>query len=415
MRFLLHDSQAVYNAVTKKWTFSLDRSIANPKQIRVGKCSFTCATSPTYPAVVYMRSNALTEICTIKHTVELKSHNHHDQSNVIAVLHETHTKGRYSGGGISFPTQGHTNKTSIDIYFTDGTTILDGEAAASGSSGGGSNAAITDADIVNVGQDLVLWVDYSDTNNILDSNYAPVSGTAGDSIKYIYNKNPGDANLLFVSQNSTTASAVCELAGLGQGFGMIRTTSVAAWFVVDSSWQNNPTLNDEWTLHHTFKAPNNLNDTGALFHFKYATMFYSGGNFTFWDPAIQNLQLTYIPTRPYLLTLSQKLTGAQNARELHWRLEDLTTNTVQTEVTSTGLTGNTQHNWYISHSGSYFYHVSGPILVHQGIDATTVNNCQSWLKSKYAGEVTSSSSTTATSDPASFFVNLNILQSQKGR
>ena len=142
MRFLLHDSQAVYNAATKKWTFTLDRSIANPKQIRVGKCSFTCATMTTYPAVVYMRSNTLTEICTIKHTVELKANNHHDQSNVIAVLHETHTRGRYSGGGISFPTHGHTNRTSIDIYFTDGTTILDGEAATSSSGGAGTNASV---------------------------------------------------------------------------------------------------------------------------------------------------------------------------------------------------------------------------------------------------------------------------------
>ena len=103
MRFLLHDSQAVYNASDKKWYFTLDRRIANPTSIRIGKCSFIAATASTYPAVVYMRSNALFELSAIKHTVELKSENHHDSSNVIAVLHESHQKGRYTGGGLSFP------------------------------------------------------------------------------------------------------------------------------------------------------------------------------------------------------------------------------------------------------------------------------------------------------------------------
>ena len=118
MRFLLHDSEAVYNATDWKWYFNLDRRIENPTLIRVGKCSFTAATASTYPVVVYMRSNTLTELSTVKHTVELKSNNHHDNSNVIAVLHETHTQGRYTGGGLSFPVHGHTNATNIDIYFT---------------------------------------------------------------------------------------------------------------------------------------------------------------------------------------------------------------------------------------------------------------------------------------------------------
>ena len=101
--------------------------------MRLTKCVFTATTATSYPSVVYLRSDALHSMTKTKHTVELKADNHENSSNVIAVLQETHTTGRYSIGekGIILPLHGHSHVREIDIYFTDGATVMDGEIDAS--------------------------------------------------------------------------------------------------------------------------------------------------------------------------------------------------------------------------------------------------------------------------------------------
>ena len=59
MRYLLHYTDAAYDATTKKYTFTLDKRVANPRTVRINKCTFTAATAATYPSVVYVRSDAL--------------------------------------------------------------------------------------------------------------------------------------------------------------------------------------------------------------------------------------------------------------------------------------------------------------------------------------------------------------------
>ena len=96
MRYVLHHSEAVFNETTKRWVFTLDRRIANPRSMRLSKCVFTASTASSYPSVVYMRSDAIHSMIKTKHTVELKADNHENSSNIIAVLEETHTHGRYA-------------------------------------------------------------------------------------------------------------------------------------------------------------------------------------------------------------------------------------------------------------------------------------------------------------------------------
>ena len=43
-----------------------------------------------------MRSDALSKMIAAKHTVELKDSQHLNATNIIGVLQETHTRGRYS-------------------------------------------------------------------------------------------------------------------------------------------------------------------------------------------------------------------------------------------------------------------------------------------------------------------------------
>ena len=71
MKYLLHHSDSVYNDTTKRWQFTLDKRIGNPINIKISKLSFTAVTAATYPAVVYMRSNALNNMARVKHSIEI--------------------------------------------------------------------------------------------------------------------------------------------------------------------------------------------------------------------------------------------------------------------------------------------------------------------------------------------------------
>ena len=103
-KYLLHSSLSSYDAASKKWTFNLDRRISTPTSLRLAKAAYSTPgdTSP-HPQVVYLRSDALARMIPRKHTLELRALNHENAANIIAVLSETHTRGRYRilGGGSS--------------------------------------------------------------------------------------------------------------------------------------------------------------------------------------------------------------------------------------------------------------------------------------------------------------------------
>ena len=196
MRYLLHHSDAVFEETSKRFLFTLDRRISNPRSIMITKCVFTASTAQTYPSVVYMRSNALHNMIKSKHTVELKADNHENSSNVIAVLQETHTKGRYSirERGVNLPVHGHTHVRQIDIYFTDGATVMDGVIAGTVIGGGADDSTMED-----LGSDLVLWI---------DPEYAPLSAQStlvtvdDESVEYLRNRSPGTSEIMLVSNNT---------------------------------------------------------------------------------------------------------------------------------------------------------------------------------------------------------------------
>ena len=135
MRFLLHNEEAVYDATTKVWHYTLDRRISNPTSLMVKKATFSPVSSLTvHPHVIYMHSTALSDMILDKHTVVLRANAHENSTDVIGVLEETHTRGRYALTEREGPFRlsPSSNKRVIDIYFTDGTGAhLDGEIDAS--------------------------------------------------------------------------------------------------------------------------------------------------------------------------------------------------------------------------------------------------------------------------------------------
>ena len=201
MRFLLHNEDAVYDASTKVWEYHLDRRIANPTSLVVKKATFTPVSSLTvHPHVIYMHSRALSEMILDKHTVILRGEAHQNSTDVIGVLEETHTRGRYALTEREGPFRlsPSANKRVIDIYFTDGTGAkMDGEIQAGEASSGG---AADDQTMIDLGTDLVLWI---------DPNYAPLSAQStlvtenDDSVEYLRNRSPGSAEILLVSNNTS--------------------------------------------------------------------------------------------------------------------------------------------------------------------------------------------------------------------
>ena len=96
MKFLLHSNDATINAENNTWLYSLSQRLRSPSQMVVDNVSFVASTMTTYPSVVYMRSESLSRHIRNKHCVQVKNAERADQQvDVLCVLTETHTLGRY--------------------------------------------------------------------------------------------------------------------------------------------------------------------------------------------------------------------------------------------------------------------------------------------------------------------------------
>ena len=406
MKYLLHSSQATYDAASKRWIFDLDQRISNPTRLRLAKATFTTpGDMSVHPSVVYMRSDALARMITRKHTVELRADNHPNSSNVIAVLTETHTRGRYRIlGGQTFPVNPNQSERRIDIYFTDGETILDG---AYGSGGGIVDAA--DSDIEEL-TDLLAWFDMAPART-LDVAYATAEN-AGDPVSFLYNRNPAPATLTYVSQYGNEF----QLANVGSSVGITRNGS---WQSLADSSTPTGALDEIFTVHSLFVTPPVLGTFSYLFDIFMLKLFtWTGGALGYKDNSGNNatINVSLIPGRAYLLTVERRAAtqdyngnGLIEGYEFYFTVEDLVTDVV---VNDTVVQGNnhpgTEQVWRLGSASTHFTHVQGPFIIHNGNNATHIANSQEWLRKKFTGESTSESSETTVSEDATFFAELDI-------
>ena len=406
MRYLLHYSDATFVTAEKKWYFTLDRRVANPVSFRLIKCTFTASTAATYPAVVYMRSDSLTALCRTKHTLEVKDTDHENNSNVIGILEQT-LPGHYAmkSKSITFPVHGHTAHTrKLDIYFTDGSTIMEGACTSSSS---GSGSGVTDSDISNI-TDLLLWFPMTETT-LLSSAYANTPNI-GDNARYIYPGPGADSTMVFNGYQDFQVSAL----GLGRGI-----SSQASWqYAIDSSmpnyWQN-----ELFTVVFSMKMPSSLAATHKVFDFysvrvelQTPGILYLGDGF---GSSFTSTNLAFIPTKDYLITIVRKYNNSTSVHEFGSQAENLETNVIVVgNDTPKGRDVTTpSHNWNISDASQHFLAktgILGPLIGFPGNDATFTANAQSWIRAKYDGGQTSGGAeeeTTACED-ATFFVELDV-------
>mgnify|MGYP000014637585 FL=1 len=407
MRYLLHSGNSTYDSVTKKYTFSLDERIEDPTSFRITKASYVAATAASYPSVVYLRSDALSQLCSRKHTVELKSQNHRDGTNIIAVLEERHNKSRYSleEQPRTLSVKKHENVTEIDIYFTDNRTILDGEATTT------TTASGTDEDIEAIGSDLLAWFDFAPART-LDSTFSPAEN-AGDDVNYLYNRSPGPGTLSFINQYGSAM----QLALVGETKGITRNGS---WQSMADSSTPTGDLEELFTVHCLTISPPSIGTFSYLFDLGplLKTFFWTGGAIGFKNKAGNNATepVSLIPGRAYLISIQRRQETIDHDGdgilgtdyEFYWTIEDMVAETTVNHITEPGNDHpGSEQVWRLGHASTHFSHVLGPWIVHNGNDADHITTCQTWLRNKYTGDA-DPEETVSTTTEASFFLELDI-------
>jgi hypothetical protein len=409
VRYLLHNSDATYDVAAKTWYFHLDRRISNPTRLKLNKATFSPVSNLSpMPHVIYMHSRALSDMILEKHTVVLKGEAHENSTDVIAVLEETHTRGRYAlkEKDSVFRVNPHSVKRSIDIYFTDGTGAnLDGEIA--GAPPPPPSGSADDATIVAIGSDINLWLDFSDFSRMLMPTYAPV-GVVGDEIRYLQNKTPGPATFFF-----TASSNDFFLAEFGESYGMLGNGS---WEFASDTSDNNPVA----TLPYTFSWMMKVQATPA--------------HGVIW--AMQNFldcRLTTSNTLEYLTQTSgwQSITAlnflpgqdfwcqvvcddpdGDGNFSFFWTFRNLSTGVEYTEETEgrwpTGLTLNAGTNYYIGFASTGMKSLVSHAVFLDNIDATDIATVKTWMLAKYGIADDEEVPAAAPTEDATFFCELDI-------
>ena len=405
MRYLLHHSDAVFEETSKRFLFTLDRRISNPRSIMITKCVFTASTAQTYPSVVYMRSNALHNMIKSKHTVELKADNHENSSNIIAVLQETHTKGRYSitERGVNLPVHGHTHVRQIDIYFTDGATVMDGVIAAGTVIGGGAD----DDTMEDLGSDLVLWI---------DPEYAPLSAQStlvtvdDESVEYLRNRSPGSSEILLVSNN--TAQFV--LTSFGETKAVVGGPQ-SAWAAMSDS--NGVAVDATCSMHFTFRAPpgtaaqvivNMPKDMFTIRWWNNDLQFLDNNGS--WDTITAT---NFLTNSEWYVEVTNSDNDGDGTPTFDWRfinLDDL--DTVYTETTVGSVTEKSATaDWLLSAANDHYTVAISSVAVLNTGGPNKRDTIMNWMISRYT--TASSEEPPPPPQPATFMVELEVKQSQR--
>ncbi len=405
MRYLFHHSDAAFDATSKRWKFTLDRRISNPRSIRLTKCVFTASTATSYPSVVYLRSDALHRMTKTKHTVELKANNHENPSNVIAVLQETHTQGRYaiSEKGVSLPVHGHTHAREIDLYFTDGATVMDGEIAAGSVIGGGAD----DSTMEDLGSDLVLWI---------DPEYAPLSAQStlvtvdDESVEYLRNRSPGTSEIMLVSNNTDQFI----LTSFGETKAVIGGPQ-SAWAAMSDS--NGAAVDVTCSMHFTFRAPPSsgaqviVNMPKDMFTIRWWSndLQFLDNNGS-WDTITAT---NFLPNSEWYVECVNTDSDGNGTPTFDWRFINLADlDTVITETTVGSVTSKSATaDWLLSAANDHYTVAISSVAVLNTGGPNKRDTIMNWMLSRYTTE--SSEEPPPPPQPATFMVELEVKQSQR--
>jgi hypothetical protein len=129
----------------------------------------------------------------------------------------------------------------------------------------------------------------------------------------------------------------------------------------------------------------------------------------------QSTGLVIVPTKDYIISVRRADDDGDGVYQFYARSERLDNNVI-TNGTSVaiGRPVSQQYAYYLSLSNEHFLDKTGTlaylIFFLGGNDGTHLAECETWIRNKYDGTSTASSSETASGEDATFFVELDITQ-----
>ena len=383
VRFLLSDGNATYsNGV---FTFALDRRLRNATAARFRKASYVLDTSVSVaPNIVYLRSRALNSISANTHTVILTDTQHENAVDVLAILEDTHTTGRYRmiEDPRTLPLT-YSHLRNLDFYFTDpaGNNLSFTETAED---------EVTAAAIA-ARSDLFLFLNYTDLTKVTTTGSPPtqlltqIEAVNDSSFQFIPNSGSGIAYTDFGSNGGKCADFNNDWVRLN-----------------DSSTVAEPATG---TFSILFQSQPNTTDTQVIVDWYLFRIYVNaGGKLSYYDGEINETNITVENSTKYLLSVRRD--GAEV--EFLWRLEKLSDNTVQTDTTSNG--GNSSGTGLFDIAGNSTHSAAGMeisnLVVITSIADADVLTIETYLKQYYRGLVSSSSGGASTD--ATWFAEIDI-------
>ena len=405
MKWLVHSDEAQFDEASLTWSFDLDTRIHNPRRIVLRHAAFTLRSDESpKPHVVYMRSRALTNMATNKHTVELKAANHHAASDVLAVLHETHTRGRYAmERPVTLTVDPSHSKRGLDFYFTDGQTRLKGKFA--GAAEQAANSAPTRADVEALIGGFALF-NSMEGENCRNTAYENVT-VLGDPVRYMYQHLSAEQTMVFTGYQDFT------LANFGNSKCLV---SDASWnYAIDSTAPNEfGTPSFPRALVMCFKAPSDLTSTYKLFHFdKERVNLIAPGVLEIFQ---QNSWFTagaLVPNRDYMLSILLIRDGNDFIKTV-W-LENLTESPGTVTQIGQNIAGGTAtqvSSWSFSDPSQHFLGQTGGVGPHAawgGATTEQVTIIQNYFRGLYTTAVEEE---VASGEDARWFAELRVEQGQ---
>ena len=405
MKWLVHSDEASFDETTLTWSIVLDARIHNPRKIVLRHAAFTLRSDESpQPHVVYMRSRGLTNMATNKHTVELKALNHHAASDVLAVLHETHTRGRYATDQpVVLTVDPSHSARRLDFYFTDGQRRLKGQFASAADQA--ANSAPTRAEVEALVTGLALF-NSMEPENCRNTAYDNV-GTIGDPVRYMYQHLSAEQTMVFTGYQDFT------LANFGNAKCLV---SDASWnYAIDSTAPNSfGTPSFPRALVMCFKAPDNLTGTIKLFHFdKERVNLIAPGVLSIYQ---QNAWFTagaLIPNRDYMLSILL-IRDQNDFIKTVWleNLSDAPGTVSQIAQNVAGGTATEVSSWKFSDSSQHFLGQTGGIGPHAawgGATSEQVTIMQNYFRGLYTTEPEAEPEV---GEDARWFVEMRVTQRQ---
>ena len=244
-----------------------------------------------------------------------------------------------------------------------------------------------DADIGNIST-IKIWLDFENTSKILDATYSPVQNV-GDNVLNIINITL-PALTYIISLNTAI-----QWVNIGQTKGIAEDNQPQSTVVSDVD-SNNPIEVLNSTLHILFKSCP-TNSLSYLYESRFFKIREQFNVLQFKNISNQtiNTNIAMTPNTDYYLRIVR--TEVSSGDTYDWTLIKMSDLTQQTDSTVAGLdsVSQSQATFYLSGNNSDFNHVLSHVIYQEGFLASEMNNIYLWMKARYEGVSTSSSTSGA--------------------